>query len=157
MMKLHTILLTAAGVMLGIIAKLLDIYTDNLGNVFSQMSVWIFICTLISIYSSTAKRAAINVFCFCVGMLTSYYITAEVTASVYSLAFVCGWTVFAAFTPIMGFCVWHAQGKGLLSKIIARCIIIVLFAAAVVMFDKIKVSDIVLAFFTGIVLLKKQK
>ena len=39
------------GLILGIISRLLDIYTENLGEVFSQMAIWILIGTLISIYS----------------------------------------------------------------------------------------------------------
>lgn len=153
----HTGLIATAGLLLGIAAKLLDIHTSNLGNVFSQMSVWIFLCTLLAAYSNTPQRAAINVFFFCVGMLTTYYLTAELTASVYSTLFIYGWIVFALLSPIMGFCAWYAKGKGLFSKIITVCIIIVLFAAAAILFDKIRVSDMVFALLIGIVLLKKEK
>lgn len=151
----HTGLITAAGLLLGIAAKLLDIHTSNLGNIFSQMSVWIFLCTLLAVYSSTPKRAAVNVFLFCAGMLAAYYLTAELTASVYSTLFLYGWIVFALFSPAMGFCAWYAKGKGLLSKIITAGIIIVLLAAAVILFDKIRVADIVFALLISIVLLKK--
>ena len=69
-----TILITGAGVLLGVVAKLLDIYTSNLGNIFSQMSVWIFLCTVVSVLSSTPLRAAVNVFLFCIGMLWSLFL-----------------------------------------------------------------------------------
>lgn len=151
----HTGLITAAGLLLGIAAKLLDIHTSNLGNIFSQMSVWLFLCTLLAVYSSTPKRAAVNVFCFCTGMLAVYYLTAELTASVYSPLFIYGWIVFALFSPALGFCAWYAKGKGLLAKIITAGIIIVLFAVAVILFDKIRVSDIIFALLIGIVLLEK--
>ena len=85
---IHTAIITCFGLITGALIKLLDIYTTNLGNIFSQVSVWIFICTLISVYSNSALRAAVNVFGFCMGMLLTYYITAEMTASVYSLTFV---------------------------------------------------------------------
>lgn len=151
----HTGLITAAGLLFGTAARLLDIYTSNLGNIFSQMSVWIFLCTLLAVYSSTPKRAAVNVCFFCAGMLAAYYLTAELTESVYSTLFLYGWVVFALFSPVMGFCTWYAKGNGLLSKIITVGIIIVLLAAAVVLFDKIRVADIVFALLIGIVLLKK--
>ena len=102
--------------MTGALIKLLDIYTTNLGNIFSQVSVWIFLCTLISVYSNSAIRAAVNEFGFCMGMLLTYYITAEMTASVYSLTFVYGWTIFALFSPLMGFCVWYSKGKSWVSR-----------------------------------------
>lgn len=46
---------------LGILSKLLDIYTSNLGNIFSQMSIWILLGTLIAIFSKTKAKAALNV------------------------------------------------------------------------------------------------
>lgn len=152
---LHTVLITGAGILLGVAAKLLDIYTSNLGHIFSQMSVWIFLCTVISILSSTPLRAAINNFLFCIGMLPAYYVTAELTSSVYSMLFVHGWTVFALLTPAFAFCAWYAKGKRLISKIISAGIILVMLAVAVVIFDKIRVADIIFAVLTGIVLFKK--
>ena len=152
---LHTGLTAVAGILFGIAAKLLDIYISNLGDIFSQMSVWIFLCTLLAVYSSTPKRETINVFSFCAGMLAAYYLTAELTASVYSATFVYGWAVFALFSPAMGFIVWHAKGKGLLSKGIVAVVILVMLAASAVLFDKIRAADIVFAVLTGFVLLKK--
>lgn len=151
----HTALISCVGLVLGMIIKLLDIYTTNLGNIFSQMSVWIFLCTLIAIYSSTAKRAAVNVFGFCAGMLITYYITAKLTASVYSTLFIYGWAIFALFSPLMGFCVWYAKGKVWISKIISVCIIIVMLVAAIVLFDKIRMTDIAFAILTIVFLFKK--
>ena len=152
---LHTAIITCLGLITGVLIKLLDIYTTNIGNIFSQVSVWIFLCTLISVYSNSAIRAAVNVFGFCMGMLLTYYITAEMTASVYSLTFVYGWTIFALFSPLMGFCVWHAKGKNWISRIISIGIIIVMLAASIVLFDKIRVSDILFAVLTGFILFKK--
>lgn len=152
---LHTVLITGAGALMGIAAKLFDIYTSNLGNVFSQMSVWIFFCAVIAVLSSTPFRSAVNVFSFCIGMLAAYYMTAELVSSVYSMLFVYGWTLFALLSPALGFCTWYTKGKGLISKILVVGIIIVMFAAAVILFDKIRAADIVFAVLTGFVLLKK--
>lgn len=152
---LHTALLFCSGLIIGAAAKLLDIYTTNLGNIFSQTSVWFFICTLISIYSSTAKRAGINVLFFCIGMLPAYYITAEITSSVYSYTFIYGWTIFAFFTPFMGFCVWYAKGKSRISKILSGGIIIIMMLTAIVLFDKLSLSDILFTLLTVFILFKK--
>lgn len=43
------------GLLLGIISRLFDIYFQNLGNMFSQMSIWILLGVIISIYSSSKK------------------------------------------------------------------------------------------------------
>lgn len=151
----HTTLIAGAGVFLGMAAKLLDIYTSNLGNIFSQMSVWIFLCTVISVLSSTPLRAAINVFSFCIGMLPAYYLTAKLTSSVYSMVFVHGWTVFALLTPALAFCAWYTKGKRLISKIGGMGIILVMLVAAVALFDKIRIADIIFVVLTDIVLFKK--
>ena len=57
------------GVCLGIISRLLDIYTQNLGNIFSQMAIWILFGVLISIYSKNKRKAMLNVLLFCIGIL----------------------------------------------------------------------------------------
>lgn len=151
----HTVIMAGTGILLGVVSKLFDIYTTNIGDIFSQMSVWIFLCTLISVLSSTPFRAAVNVFSFCAGMLLAYYLTAELTSSVYSTLFIYGWALFALLCPALSFCTWYAKGKGWLSKSIVAGIILVMLAAAMVLFDKIRVADIVLAVLTSIVLLKK--
>lgn len=89
------------GLILGIISRLLDIYTENLGNIFSQMAIWILFGVLISIYSSSKKGAMLNILPFCIGMLITYYFVAFVSNGVYSIVFIIGWTVFAFLSPIM--------------------------------------------------------
>lgn len=149
---IHTVHILCAGLAIGFVIKLLDLYTVWLGDLFSQTSVWFFLCTLIAVHSATAKRAAVNVFCFCAGMLLTYYITAELTQSSYSLTFVYGWAIFSLFSPLMGFCVWYAKGKSPISKLLSATVILVMLAAAFVLFDKIRIADLIFAVFTGVVL-----
>lgn len=92
-----------AGLILGVISRLLDIYTQNLGEIFSQMAIWILIGTLISIYSKTKKIAMINIFLFCIGMLITYYIVAAITHGVYSEIFIIDWTIFAFCSPLFAY------------------------------------------------------
>lgn len=47
---LNPISMFIIGLILGIVSRLLDIYTQNLGNIFSQMAIWILFGVLISIY-----------------------------------------------------------------------------------------------------------
>lgn len=107
------------GLILGIISRLLDIYTQNLGEIFSQMAIWILLGTLISIYSKTKKMAMMNIFPFCIGMLITYYIVAIITHGVYSRSFIIGWTIFALCSPIFAFFTWMAKEKGIIPKIIS--------------------------------------
>ena len=57
------------GLSLGVISRLLDIYTEILGNIFSQMAIWILLGTLIAIFSPTKKKAMLNIFPFCIGIV----------------------------------------------------------------------------------------
>lgn len=79
------------GLILGIISRLLDIYTSNLGNIFSQLAIWILFGVLISIYSKNKKLAMINVLLFCIGMLITYYFIAIITNGIYSNIYIIGW------------------------------------------------------------------
>lgn len=151
----HTIWIAGTGLLLGVIIKLLDLYTTHLGNLFSQMSIWIFLCALIAVYSSTPLRAGVNVFTFCFGMLAAYYSTAVLTASVYSGLMIRGWAVFALFTPLMAFYAWYAKGSGWLSKMIAITILIAMPATAIFLFDRIGLADLILPVILGIVLFQK--
>lgn len=122
------------GAMLGIISKLLDIYTSNLGNMFSQLSIWILIGTVIAIFSSTKTKAAINVFVFCIGMLITYYITAELSQSVYGMTFIYGWAAFSLCSPIFAWFTWMTKENGIFSKIISVGILLVTLLASFVVF-----------------------
>ena len=108
-----------AGLLLGIAARLFDIYFQNLGEIFSQMAIWILLGTGIAICSPTKKAAMGNIFPFCMGMLATYSVTAAITHGVYSRTFIIGWTVFALTSPVMVYFAWMAKEPGAFSKIIA--------------------------------------
>lgn len=144
----------ACGLITGVGVKLMDIYTVHLGNIFSQMSVWIFLCSVLAVYSSTPRRAAVNVFLFCAGMLLTYYLTAEGMHSPYSMTFVYGWSVFSLFSPLLAFFTWYAKGKGTVSRLLTAGIVVVLLVMAVLLFDRIRISDLVFAVLTAAILMK---
>ena len=52
---LNPLSLFFVGLFLGTLSGLFDMYYPNLGEIFSQMSVWILLGTLIVIYSPTKK------------------------------------------------------------------------------------------------------
>ncbi len=149
---LHSAGIAAAGLIIGVIVKLLDIYTTNLGNVFSRLSVWILICSIIAVYSSSSKRAAVNVFVFCAGMLATYYLTAELTGSTYSFTFVYGWAAFSLCSPIFAFFAWYAKGRGVVSKLLAGGIVGVMLIATAILFDGLRASDLLIAGLTAVIL-----
>ena len=109
------------GLGLGILSRLLDIYAQNLGNIFSQMAIWVLFGVIISIYSSSQWKAAWNVFLFCIGMLITYYFVAFTTNGVYSNIFIIGWTIFACCSLVFAYVTWFAKENGFFSKIVSVC------------------------------------
>ena len=132
------------GLLLGIISRLLDIYTSNLGNIFSQMSIWILLGVLISIYSSSKKKAMLNIFPFCIGMLITYYFVAYITKGVYSNIYIIGWTIFALCSPILAYFTWMTKDKGLLPEIISFGVISVSILSSIILFDRLRTYDLLI-------------
>lgn len=134
----------AAGLILGTVARLFDIYCQNLGEIFSQMAVWILLGTLIAIFSPTKKDAMRNIFPFCMGMLLTYYVTAILTHGVYSWSFVIGWTVFAFFSPVMAYFAWMVKQDGIFPKIIGVGILLTSVMSSILLFDRLRIYDFVI-------------
>lgn len=132
------------GLILGIISRLLDIYSQNLGNIFSQMAVWILLGTLISIYSKNKKNAVINVLLFCIGMLITYYAVAIVTKGIYSSTYIIGWSIFALCSPIFSYFTWITKEKGIFPKIISIGIILVSSLSSILLFDRLRIYDFII-------------
>lgn len=130
------------GLCLGIISRLLDIYTQNLGNIFSQMLIWILFGVLISIYSKTKRKAMLNVLLFCIGMLITYYFVAFITNGVYSSTYIIGWSIFALCLPVMAYFAWMSKEKGLFAKIIS--IVIVSILSSIILFDRLRIYDYII-------------
>ena len=129
------------GLILGIVSRWLDGYTTNLGNMFSQLAIWILLGVLISIYSSTQTRAMCHILPFCLGMLAAYYGAAVMTHGVYSRTYIIGWTVFAIASPIFAWFAWLTKEKGLLPRLIAAGIVLVSVLSSIILFDGFRFYD----------------
>ena len=132
------------GLLIGTISRLLDIFTTNLGEIFSQMAIWILLGTLISIYSTTAKKAMVNVLTFCLGMLSTYYLTAAMSHGVYSKDFMIGWTAFALCSPVMAYFAWFTKESGIFPQIVRVGIIAVSVLSSILLFDRLRIYDFVM-------------
>lgn len=134
----------ACGLLLGAAARLFDIFCPTLGEIFSQMSVWILLGTLIEIYSPTMKDAALNILPFCFGMLFTYYAAAMLTHGVYGWSFIIGWTVFALLSPLMA-CFAHITKRcSVIPKVIGVGIVLVSVASGILLFDRLRIYDIII-------------
>lgn len=133
-----------AGLTLGAVSRLLDMYTQNLGNVFSQLSIWILLGVLIAIYSPTRKQAMLNILPFCLGMLATYYLAAVLTRGVYSKLFIAGWTGFALLSPILAYVTWWTKQPGALARLIAVGVVLFSVGSTILLFDRLRVYDLVI-------------
>lgn len=147
---LHPVTMFLLGGLLGVCSKLLDLYDTvqhfgmTLGDMFSELSIWILLGVLISIYSQTKWKAVCNVFPFCIGMLAAYYITAELTHAVYGWSFIKGWAAFACLSPLFAALTWMTKEKGWLPKLISLGILIVAIGADIVVFGGPRIYDFVI-------------
>ena len=138
---LNPITIFIIGLILGIISRLLDIFTQNLGNIFSQMAIWILFGVLISIYSKTKKKAMLNIFLFCIGMLITYYLMAIITKGVYGKTMIIGWSIFAFCSPILAYFTWISKEKGIFPIIIRLGIVTISVLSSMLLFDRLRIYD----------------
>lgn len=134
----------AVGFALGVVSRLLDRYTQNLGNMFSQLAIWILFGVLITLYSSSQKKAMGNVFFFCIGMLSTYYLVAWMTDGVYSEVMIVGWTVFAFCSPVFAFFTWLTKRNGIFPNVIRVGILLVSLLTSIILFDGLRIYDVII-------------
>jgi len=129
---LYSTLIFIIGVILGVISKVLDTTPSNflpyfleildLRNFFSRMGVWIFLAVIISMYSKSPVRSAINVFLFFVGMVSSYYLYTVLVAGFFPKSYMMIWILMTCISPLFAFVCWYAKGKGIISISISSII-----------------------------------
>ena len=111
------------GFTLGIIAKLLD---ENvryfslffLGYIGGQLSIWIVIASLLTVYSKTPLIASMKVFFFFMSMLVAYY-----TYTVLFLGFnpksqIIFWGICGLISPLCAYILWQTKKTEKLSILI---------------------------------------
>ena len=141
---LNPLSMFCAGLFLGTLSRFFDIYCPILGEIFSQMAVWILLGTLIAVYSPTKKAAMLNIFPLCVGMLLTYYATAMLTQGVYGWSFIVGWTIFAILSPVLAYVAWMVKQRGLFPKVIGAGIVLISILSGILLFDRLRIYDLVI-------------
>ena len=132
------------GLFIGILAVILDIYTSNLGNIFSQIAVFVLIGVIISLYSEKWYNASLNIFGFCIFMLLSYYLLKYLLNIDIFVEFIIGWSVIALISPILAFIVFQCKSRNAYSFVLRILIIAVSVSSSYLLFDRIRIYDVVI-------------
>lgn len=144
------------GIFMGILAKVLDLFTANAANLFSEIPVWVLLGSWIAIRSRTHILAALRVFSFSMAMLGAYYAAAEIAGEHYTESVMIGWTVFAFLTPAAAIAV---RMSGLSRKALYAVMICTAgfnMISAAVIAGRIHLSDYVLTLLTMRLLVKNR-
>jgi len=106
----YTLSVTIIGFLFGLIAKSTD-SISIIGDIGTNLGVWIFVGTLIAAYSHTPLLAALNLPVFLLSMLASYYIYGMLVLGFFPKAYFLGWLVVSLLSPIGSFIIWFSRGK----------------------------------------------
>lgn len=138
-----TFFILVSGVGLGAFSKFLDYRHGDLPSFFRLIdraldfhnflggfAPWIVLAVCIAVYSSTPVRAALNVFVFFTGMVSSYYLYSKYVAGFFPYSYAMIWVAFTVLSPFLAFLCWYAKGKGRTAYILSAGILSVLFNTA---------------------------
>ena len=123
----NTLLILALGVGLGILSKWFDGFPElpafierlDIANFFGRMAVWLVIAICLAVFSSSAKRAAVNVFVFFAGMVAAYYLYSKLVAGFFPRSYAMIWFALTAVSPLLAAVTWYAKGSGWIATVIS--------------------------------------
>ena len=102
----------------------------DIGNYFGRLAIWILLGTIISMYSESPMRAAINTFFFFISLLAVYYLYCNYILGFLPRTYMMMWIVIAFASIFMAYICWYAKGEGFIAIFISSMIIGVLLAQA---------------------------
>lgn len=118
------------GVILGLAAKLVD--NPNITPIFDdiggRLGIWVFVATLLSVFSYSPKLAAVKIFAFFGSMLTVYYVYTTLVLHFFPERAIVFWTICAVVSPVCAYIMWYARGNGWFSNIVLALPITVLMS-----------------------------
>lgn len=167
---IRTLGIILLGFTLGVLQKWMDEMPDNvlpvilqtldIRNYFGRFAVWILLATVISVYSRSPLKAAVNTFTFFISMLAGYYIYCNFVLGFLPRAYMMMWIGISFITPFMAYICWYAKGKGPVAIVSSGVIIGVLFAQAFSIiqgFYVYSVMDVITWLISIVILFRKPK
>lgn len=119
------------GIIFGLLAKVVDnpsYFNPIFTNIGDRLSIWVFLATLLSVFSNSPKLAAAKVFSFFVSMLTVYYVYTALVLHFIPEREIIFWSICSVISPICAYIIWYARGSGLFSNIILALPITILLS-----------------------------
>lgn len=133
---INSLLIIILGVILGVFSKWLDnlsiddtvwwkhiLGALDLGNIFSEFGIWLFIAIAISIFSKTPLRASLNVLLFFIGMTVSYHLYTIYFSGFNPRNYMIIWYGITLLSPILAFICWYGKGTTKVSVVIDSLIL----------------------------------
>ncbi len=140
------LLMLLAGAAVGLLAKWADFsHIQLLGDIFSELPIWIVLGLVIARCSGSPGRAAAYAFVFFLAMIPAYYLAAEWMGGVWGMAYVYGWAAVACLSPFAAYAVWYAFGRGWLSALLSVAVVASAALADVAVLRRLNFRDFVLA------------
>jgi len=124
---LYTILLA---VIMGLVAKLVDAPGINpiFDDIGGRLGIWVFVATLLSVFSYSPRVAALKAFAFFGSMLTVYYVYTIWILHFFPAREMLFWGICMLIAPLCAYLMWYGCGHGLFSTIIASLPITVILS-----------------------------
>ena len=165
---INTLVILCFGIALGTFSKFIDNTASNdlsfvleyldVGNFLGRFAIWVLIAICISIYSNSPIRAALNVFVFFAGMISSYYLYSKFIAGFLPINYAMVWVGFTIVSPLLAFICWYVKGESKVSFVLSAIMIAVLFNMTFfygwIYFDIRSILELV-TFICGLVVLKR--
>lgn len=126
--------LSLAGAGLGAFSKWLDnLALDNsiwwhrplaaldLGNVFSELAVWLVLCLVIAVFSRSPGKAAVNCFLFLGAMCAVYHLWTVRFSGFNPRSYMMIWYALTLLSPLFAAVCWYGRGERPVSVGITAC------------------------------------
>ena len=165
-----SVALLLLGVGIGVFQKYLDGIAVNelpgffqsldITNFFGSFAIWIFLGTVISIYSESPFRAGLNTFLFFIGMVSAYYIYCKFVLGFLPASYMLIWICVSFASAVLAFVCWYARGEGIVALTISGIILGVLFSQAFLFirgFGLTHIPEVVIFILALVVLRRKPK